>query len=528
MPAAQILKSLENPVPSVLGFLEQLERQVNLQTFQPGDGDDGFGTSFGTLTASRRNSKPFIIGFLPPDNVVDFIPVINATSPVGLVPTSVNPPQAVTGIKVGTKNYGELPKTRVTVSVSDVRQAIYNSYLRQTGVPPTENTLGLMASQILVENGGNAAATSFGTNNYNLGNSHASGGGTYAPGQDTKASRSANSRNGVLDPPPTPSGGTYYFGTDYDGSGKAYPVYFAAYKSLDDAVDHHVNQLLTNWNGAANAQDVQGFISGLQHDPSHGAYFQISESVYASALNNQLLAYRARFGNDPIGSNPTDAKNLSADDGTGRQIMTSGSFGGVESQDPLANRFGRNIRQADEARIDSAQKQTSALKRQIDAIHATSPLLLLINPSEFARSYEASIDNGIKGRYKNIVHTWLERPGIISSNGVTAGQYIVDAEGSGGLTNTYRIHTVSYQNLLSLVLTYKNNGILFAGSESDRGIPILACSLYIYYDQILYIGSFDDLSVSDSADRPYNMSYSFKFSVRYMFEFDAPFVDSTI
>jgi len=134
----------------------------------------------------------------------------------------------------------------------------------------------------------------------------------------------------------------------------------------------------------------------------------------------------------------------------------------------------------------------------------------------------------VKGRYGNIVHLWLEKPVTISASGVTAGQYIVDAEGNGGLTNVNRIHSVSYQNLLSLFFLYKNNGVIFGSSKADRGIPILSCSLYIYYDQRLYVGSFDDFGIQDSGDKPHNMAYNFKFTVRYMFEFDAPFVDSTI
>jgi hypothetical protein len=188
----------------------------------------------------------------------------------------------------------------------------------------------------------------------------------------------------------------------------------------------------------------------------------------------------------------------------------------ADPDDPLGNRFGRNIRYADYERRIVVQQQVDALRQQVDLIKQIPPLIMLINPKNFDRSYEISTDYGPKTRYGHIVHNWLEMPTDISCSGVTAGQYIIDAEGSGGLTHIYRVHSISYANLLSLVLIYKNNGRIFAGYEAERGIPILAFTVFIYYDDHIYLGSFDNFSVDDSVEpSPYNLEYDFKFKVRY-------------
>jgi uncharacterized protein YggU (UPF0235/DUF167 family) len=142
----------------------------------------------------------------------------------------------------------------------------------------------------------------------------------------------------------------------------------------------------------------------------------------------------------------------------------------------------------------------------------------LINPQEFNRNYERAVDDGNKGRQKNIVHMWLERPMTLSASGQTAAQYVLNADNTGGLTHHKRIHSLSYLNLMSLVQIYKNNGVIYTNLPENEGVAVLPMSIFIYYDNHLYIGSFDDFEVSDSGDKPFNLSYSFKFTVRYDME----------
>jgi hypothetical protein len=64
-----IFEKILDPYPTILGFLDRLNRQINLSTgnFNP--------EQYGTLTAAKRTGKPFIIGIIPPDNVVNFRPI---------------------------------------------------------------------------------------------------------------------------------------------------------------------------------------------------------------------------------------------------------------------------------------------------------------------------------------------------------------------------------------------------------------------------------------------------------------------
>jgi hypothetical protein len=206
--------------------------------------------------------------------------------------------------------------------------------------------------------------------------------------------------------------------------------------------------------------------------------------------------------------------------GETRSLMVYGKVTQAETDD-LTLRLGRNIAFASKERLKVVEEQTAALQKQIDIINSTPPLLMLVNPSEFTRGYEHSADSSVKGRYGHIVQVWLERPMKISGRGVTAGQYAIVGGGFGGLTTENRVHSLSYQSLMSLVMIYKNNGVIFAGSESQAGIPILACSIYIYYDNHIYIGSFNDFSIEDNASKPFNMTYNFSFDVRYDLDIDS-------
>jgi hypothetical protein len=124
-------------------------------------------------------------------------------------------------------------------------------------------------------------------------------------------------------------------------------------------------------------------------------------------------------------------------------------------------------------------------------------------------------------RTGNVVHTWFEQPIKINASGVSAAQYAIAADLSGGLTNYNRLHSLSYMNLMSLLLIYKNNGMVYGQSGTwDEGVIILPGAVYIYYDDRLYIGSFDSFGITDDATKPHNLTYNFSFTVRYDMDLD--------
>lgn len=506
-PTFKALSGINFPAPSVLGFLEALETQLNLKYADSG------GEILGTLTASKRPVKPFIVGFIPPDNPVNFVPTSPALSVLADIGGPASGPKSVsTSKRVSSGNDGELERVNARVFVDELRQKVFDEYQSQTGVTPSEESLRLIVSHIVAENGpayGNPP--SFPTFNFNLGNSHASKEGTYTPEASSRAIRKGvDPTFGIATYPPRPNGGTYYLGTDYDGGNRAYPVYFTAFTSLDSAVAYQVNLLVRGYPKAAVALTEEEYIDGLLNQPGRAPYFEANPIYYEGVLKARGAEYDKRYSDSPLGIVSGPISPPGTEEVT-RTIMKSG----VNPNDPLSSALGRPVQLADATQQRIVANQVKALQRQIRAVQSVPPLVLLVNPKTFNRSYENSSDTGVKGRYGQIVHTWLERPFTIDASGVTAGQYAVDTEGSGGLTNVNRIHSLSYKNLLSLVGIYKNNGSLLSGTEADKGIPILGMSVFIYYDEHVYLGSFDSFNVDDTADKPYNMAYNFKFSVRY-------------
>jgi len=539
MTAAGFWDRLEHPAPAITSLLEKLERQLSIG-FANADLPDG-GSTFGTLTASRRNSKPFIIGFIAPDNPINFIPIQSVKVQVDSLTSQAGTSAPVTGAGAGQLgpnfwinyvamcqklgiNARELAKvfnneSRFDPSIQAIRgkpphvvaqgiaQFIKSTAIRVGGVPPEQwDTFNQLSGEEQLpyietylkkvgmaryKTAGQMYASHFG--GYNL------------PGYG----RGYMSRETYGSLPPDKKAAVE---KAIGGKGQLEPM-FNAYeqnKPADGISGGHKKGVVDN-------TDFARLMGNASLPVSIDSAIAQAESQIAS------------------GAQPTEPQAAQTEAQTNANesppqafLMKSGYV--TDPDDKLRDGLGRTVQVADENRLAAAAVQTASLRRQIDLVNQTPPLIMLINPSQMSRRYEASADSSTKGRYGHIVHNWLERPFSLEASGMTAGQYVVDAEGSGGLTNTFRVHSLSYANLLSLAMIYKNNGILFAGQESDTGIPVLAMSVFVYYDQHVYLGSFDTFSVEDSADRPHNMAYEFKFNVRYDMPLPggSPVIDSLI
>ena len=540
------------PSPNIMSHLAQINGR--LQTFltsAPGETGQSGNLVLGTLTASRRNSKPFIIGFIPPDVPVNYIPIKKTGQSVLDIPGFKSGPGAPKIGNIDSNKYLPFPpklkqkRVRRPVSQAELRQGLIDAYVRITGVLPSPGVLRNMWAQKALENGlyGNKKV---GTWNYNLGSSHAGGlAGSY--NKDADGNRQPG--NGIEKEVKEPSTGTWYISDDHHalkpgqktvaqgGKGPdSYPVAFHSFDNLADASSYAVALLSDSYPGTLTAETPEAYNNALL--PSRGIGqprvvghdYHVGGDGYQRSLEIQGRLYNANGFNDlPIESEfakaIVDVGNVQE---VKRELIAEGGFTGIE-KDPKGDRLGRNIA-VDESRLKTAKLQTDALIEQIRLIAETPPLIMLINPSNFDRSYENTADSSPKTRHGHVVHTWLERPMKISCGGITAGQYVFDVEGAGGLTGQNRIHSLSYGNLLSLVSIYKNNGIVFSGPEvgDEIGIPIVPFTIYMYYDNHVYLGSFDDFTVSDTADQPFQMSYSFNFTVRYDQHLNAALADLDI
>ena len=207
------------------------------------------------------------------------------------------------------------------------------------------------------------------------------------------------------------------------------------------------------------------------------------------------------------------------------------------------------------------QQQTAMIKATLAAIETvknTPPLRMLVNPQSFKVGSEKLVADGNRSRSRVIVEHFGEQQDKIEASGKIAGFYASDMVGDAlaptrsvsftnsqgdttstdpypttvgtypGLTRNARQFSYSWQNFLSLYLLYKSNGALFlkdfyeAAHVKDTDATNLSVvgSIYIYYDNILYIGSFDTFTITEDEGSPFTVEYSFAFSVRASFLLD--------
>jgi hypothetical protein len=501
------------------------------------------GSGFTSVTAARKSFKSFIVGIIPPDVTANFkaVDVVNSrmslpsqsTARGQSVSSGVNiPPGATRGL------YGsgpqELQPVRTRFTDKELGESISRDLKRRRfSDADVVRLTPLMVGNINAECGGGGGF--YDCRNYNIANLHTGRPGEYVDPNDLS--------KGYKTPPIPPKGGKYVLGTDYTGSGEkpphqAYPTYFQASSSLDEATSNFVSNVLQGWPGVASAQDVSSYNRALRPDlysdvpgrvgnNARGQYYGAPPAIYERNMQAGAMRYVKNYGGTLVSTQggigyytvqgaiagPPEAKNGPP----GAEIITSGNITDPETGDPLSS-TGRNIRvTTDHLRYAVVQRQLDQLNRQILIAQQIPPLAMLVNPQEFTRSYEHQTDTP-KTRRGHIVHMWLEKPITISCHGVTAGQYIIASDGSGGLTNRFRTQSLSYLNLASLVRIYKNNGYIFSGDvfgDLNSNIQMLTMCVYIYYDGHIYLGSFDDFQITDSADKPYNISYSYRFTVRY-------------
>jgi hypothetical protein len=191
-----------------------------------------------------------------------------------------------------------------------------------------------------------------------------------------------------------------------------------------------------------------------------------------------------------------------------------------------------------QAYMQQQQAQIKDLTSRITTMQNTPPLRLLVNPRSFKNSLEKITADGNWGRSGPIIEHWGEAQDKIEGAGKIAAFYAIDTNPPGvnnggsasagpGLSRMTRNYSTSYQNLLSLYLLYRSNAGIFTQDYINPTTPTntyvnLATlgSIYIYYDNILYVGSFDNFNITESDEAPFSLEYTFAFTVRAWFELD--------
>lgn len=181
--------------------------------------------------------------------------------------------------------------------------------------------------------------------------------------------------------------------------------------------------------------------------------------------------------------------------------------------------------------LERQKAQIRAIQNALSAMANTPPLRMLVNPSKFSVKSTKIVQDGNWGRDGPIIEFWGDDQDKISGSGKVAGFYALDREprsqgGGPGLTRAARNFSQSWQNFQALWLLYKNNGGVYLSetlSQESRDLLLSTVgSIYIYYDNILYFGSFDSFNITESDTGPFTVDYSFEFTVRASFLLDLP------
>jgi hypothetical protein len=301
---------------------------------------------------------------------------------------------------------------------------------------------------------------------------------------------------------------------------------------------------------AAASGDVAGYVAALGAAGYYGPYtdamgvFHDAAMAQQEYLNNFQNLYNAAMAAAP---NPS-AVNLSNIPGSGARPVSGDANSTPAWQgkgSPNANSALTAISTYANSQLNTSnlgqqfqaaqQYMINATVQAIQRMQNTPPLKMLVNPQSFKLSAEKIIADGDWSRNGPIVEQWGEQLDKIEASGKVAAFFAMDAQasqsfipgvGAGpGITRIARQYSQAYQNFLSLWLLYKNNGGIWladfinSSSTQSSNLSVLG-SIYIYYDNILYIGSFDSFNLSETETAPYTLEYNFSFTVRATFLLD--------
>lgn len=580
----QIELSADYYPPSVYRVLSQYAR---MDIARDVDSDDFMPIS--PVAQRGVNPKIFAFGVMPPSsNVTGRLLDRSATVQASGLPTSqpettvptpgsgggeviVKPPagknkdpivtapgyqlKPATGTSAGVVPNGTPPgpdggaATITKLSIPEIWGILYQAYSEMKGRPPTPQEMQFYVAQCVRETGGSIPDNNFGfVGNYD----------NYRKGTFKHTNGKYFERNETL------LGGAKQFlghlvGSDnvvqsaQEGDALAY----ATCVSQDGYFGEPIN---VYYGGAQNykGQNYENAFPRILGDVSramsgYGVQLDDGRNLPKSApdscaFKEDVFQYRARLEKAKI---PLTQGNLfrfrrdsvyntdcpQGTTGSTSNWQQAGTDNASDARQTIDDTANRSLMQEDLTnRLTAAQSEMiKATKAALDAMAATPPLRMLVNPTSFKVTSEKVVNDGSYGRYGPIVEHWGDNQDKIDASGTVAGFWAVDISGKSqgpGLTRTARNASLAYQNFLSLYLLYRNNGGVWLGGPGQETLGLqqqtlsVLGSVYIYYDNTLYIGSFDTLSITESDDKPFSLEYNFGFTIRATFTLDN--VDSVV
>jgi hypothetical protein len=523
-----------------------LDRSASVANIQGGVGEADLGEaeSFAASNAPGYWNKGGRIVTAPGYT----IPVSGASSNLGL---GVPPGVSGCGDKVAVEYLGGGKykyNCVASVSMPEMYQGLHDAYVRKFGKEPTATEIQFLTAQCWRETGGKM------------------------PGNNP----------GYIGNRPTNPGGWVGFQEPVPGKpGETRTRWFSNFDSVSSGFDAYIRVVGSNPNvlAAARNGDVLGFLTSLAQrgyfgepiDQYYNNYGKgggfpailggVASAVPQAGLGNgnglpknvpQSCAFKetsaqyqkrakaagiksgaaaiARFqGDSPYG--PDCPLDTSQGDDANAQTPDWNSTGAANAQQAKKEEEktgGTDLNTSDLGLkfLNAQQNQIDDTLRQLEVMKNTPPLRMLVNPESFKVSGEKVISDGNWTRRGPIIEHWGDSQDKISGSGKVAGFYAMDYNDGAtpGLSRTTRNFSMSYQNFMSLWLLYRSNaGLLLPdyteGSDNTNFLSVLG-SIYIYYDGIIYIGSFDSFNVTQGDTNPFSLEYDFAFTVRAWYELD--------
>lgn len=139
------------------------------------------------------------------------------------------------------------------------------------------------------------------------------------------------------------------------------------------------------------------------------------------------------------------------------------------------------------------------------------PLVMLINPKTFERN-SSKIITQQKTRGGWVEYHWGDELDTLTASGATASFVLPYAGLASGSSKPYvnRTITMGYLNFLSLLEIYRSNGLIW----DEKGIPVSAGTIRLFYDNTYYSGYFESFSFQESDRIPYRFNIDFVFKVQ--------------
>ena len=258
-------------------------------------------------------------------------------------------------------------------------------------------------------------------------------------------------------------------------------------------------------------QSIANDVAAANGDPSViglGSY-EAADAWYREKKG--LPASGTTVGGDAGNGNWQGKGSSSAKDAQNQEVKLDGS--------PLLSS------DAGKALIAAQVMQAQLTQQAIARMAATPPLAMLVNPSGFSVKSDKIASDGSWTRNGPIIEFWGDQQDKISGSGKIAGFFALDALNANGpgLTRMARNLSQGWENFQSLYFLYRSNGALFQPDFVTGGQRVnlsMLGSVYIYYDNTIYIGSFDSFNVTETEASPFTVDYSFEFTVRAAYLLD--------